>query len=348
MQRCTLLVICLLAPFAACESQPMKAKPRWEHPKGSRMDVLEHALDVALKFLEKELDLAQDRIDMGIELVEFLKSAQEYKPEPEPEPVGEQEPEPESGNDYSDDPIQSGGLNNEASQSGSLMQKFSRFKPTRTKDGALHMKLAQKPGEESVYKFKMDEPKQLAKNANQEDSPPPRTGDGSIKREQPLSQPGSVNPGHVIQDHTIFRQSILPNFQAGRIPISNDYGLYGGGQAKTPSSYGDYSQSGRGDTGTAAYEEVDNNYPGNDYSNDYSDDYGNDYSDDPIQSGGLKNEASGSLLEKFSKFKPTRTKDGVLHMKLAQKPGEESVYKFKVDELRQLAKTAHQVDARRR
>ena len=40
------------------------------------MDVLEHALDVALKFLEKELDLAQDRIDMGIELVEFLKSAQ--------------------------------------------------------------------------------------------------------------------------------------------------------------------------------------------------------------------------------------------------------------------------------
>ena len=116
--------------------------------------------------------------------------------------------------------------------------------------------------------------------------------------------------GHVIQDHTIFRQSILPNFQAGRIPISNDYGLYGGGQAKTPSSYDDYSQSGRGDTGTAAYEEVDNNYPGNDYSNDYSDDYGNDYSDDPIQSGGLKNEASGSLLEKFSKFKPTRTKDG--------------------------------------
>ena len=49
-------------------------------------------------------------------------------------------------------------------------------------------------------------------------------------------------------------------------------------------------------------DEVDNNYPGNDYSNDYS--------NDPIQSRGLKNEASGSLLEKFSKFKPTRTKDG--------------------------------------
>ena len=64
------------------------------------------------------------------------------------------------------------------------------------------MKLAQKPGEEAVYKFKMDELKQLAKNAHQEDSPPPRkpsslrTGAGSIKREQPLSQPGSVNPGH--------------------------------------------------------------------------------------------------------------------------------------------------------
>ena len=85
------------------------------------------------------------------------------------------------------------------------------------------MKLAQKPGEESVYKFKMDELKQLAKNAHQEDSPPP-----------------------------------------------------------TPPP------------------------PGNDYSNDY----GNDYSDDPTQSGGQKNEASGSLLEKFSKFKPTRTKDG--------------------------------------
>ena len=104
----------------------------------------------------------------------------------------------------------------------------------------------------------------------------------------------------------MFRQALLPNTQAGQIPISNDYGLYDGDQAKTPSSYDDYSQSGR----TAAYGEDDNNYPGNDYSNDYSDDYGNDYSDDPIQSGGLKNEASGSLLEKFSKFKPTRTKDG--------------------------------------
>ena len=85
------------------------------------------------------------------------------------------------------------------------------------------MKLAQKPGGEAVYKFKMDELKQLAKNAHQEDSPPP-----------------------------------------------------------TPPP------------------------PGNDYSNDY----GNDYSDDPTQSGGQKNEASGSLLEKFSKYKPTRTKDG--------------------------------------
>ena len=30
-------------------------------------------------------------------------------------------------------------------------------------------------------------------------------------------------------------------------------------------------------------------------------------------------------------------------MKLAQKPGEETVYKFNVNELRELAKTAHQV-----
>ena len=38
---------------------------------------------------------------------------------------------------------------------------------------------------------------------------------------------------------------------------------------------------------------------------------GNDYSDEPNKSGGQDNEAaSGKLLEKFSKFKPTRTKDG--------------------------------------
>ena len=117
--------------------------------------------------------------------------------------------------------------------------------------------------------------------------------------------------GHTIQGHTVFRQALLPNYREEEFPISNDYGLYGGDQAKTPSSYDYYSQNGRtGNTGTAAYDEDDNNYPGNDYSNDYSDDYGNDYSDDPIQSGGLKNEASGSLLEKFSKYKPTRTKDG--------------------------------------
>ena len=35
-------------------------------------------------------------------------------------------------------------------------------------------------------------------------------------------------------------------------------------------------------------------------------------------------------------------------MKLAQKPGEETVYKFNVNELRELAKTAHQADARRK
>ena len=38
---------------------------------------------------------------------------------------------------------------------------------------------------------------------------------------------------------------------------------------------------------------------------------GNDYSDEPNKSGGQDNEAaSGKLLEKLSKFKPTTTKDG--------------------------------------
>ena len=99
------------------------------------------------------------------------------------------------------------------------MEKFSKFKPTRTKDGekklhsllttivffsafyfsgltvagSLHMKLAQKPGEEAVYKFKVEDLRQLAKTAHQEDSPPPRkqgflrTGAGSIKSE-PVGQ----------------------------------------------------------------------------------------------------------------------------------------------------------------
>ena len=101
----------------------------------------------------------------------------------------------------------------------------------------------------------------------------------------------------------MFRQALLPNTQAGQIPISNDYGLYDGDQAKTPSSYDDYSQSGR----TAAYGEDDNNYPGNDY----SDDNGNDYSDDPIQSGKLaEKSSSGSVMEKFKKYSPTKTSDG--------------------------------------
>ena len=125
----------------------------------------------------------------------------------------------------------------------------------------------------------------------------------------------------------MFRQALLPNTQAGQIPISNDYGLYDGDQAKTPSSYDDYSQSGR----TAAYGEDDNNYPGNDYSddngnnysddngnnygnnygNDYSDDNGNDYSDDPIQSGKLaEKSSSGSVMEKFKEYSPTKTSDG--------------------------------------
>ena len=57
------------------------------------------------------------------------------------------------------------------------------------------MKLAQKPGEETVYKFNVNELRQLAKTAHQEDSPQIkpgslRTGAGSMNREQ-----GSVGQG---------------------------------------------------------------------------------------------------------------------------------------------------------
>jgi len=298
MQRGALLVICLLASFVAGDEMPLS-------PTEEKLDYLARTVDKALKFFKKQQEAEK-------ELIKMLESAEDAL-KADGDPTKKQN----AGTDYSDDPIQSGGLNNGAS--GGLMEKFSKFKPTRTKDGSLHMKLAQKPGEEAVYKFKVDDLRQLAKTAHQEDSPPPRkqgflrTGAGSIKSEA------------VGQGHTIFQQTLLPNYKEVEYPISNDYGLYGGNQAKNPPSYSDYSQNGR----EVAY---DDNYPGSDYS-------------DSVQNN---NEASGSLLEKYSKFKPTRTKDGVLHMKLAQKPGEETVYKFKVNELRELAKTAHQVNARRR
>ena len=120
------------------------------------------------------------------------------------------------------------------------------------------MKLAQKPGEESVYKFNVNELRELAKTA------------------------------------------------------------------KTQKS--DYSQN---EKGTDYYDDYNNNY------HDYSAapvtqspqrevEAGNDYSDEPKKSepepepepesskSGEENKeaASGELLEKFSKFKPTRTKDG--------------------------------------
>jgi len=316
MQRGSLFVICMLASLAACRSPP--DYPVDPMPTEAKVKYLENVLDVALKYLEKQQE-------DGKELIKTLKLANS-------DSVNRNEAEPsevknEAGSDYSDDPIQSGGLNN-----ADLMEKFSKFKPTRTKEGGLHMKLAQKPGEETVYKFNVNELRQLAKTAHQEDSPPkksagflrPPTGAGKLPGTLPGSIQGEQGPERVGQGHTIFRQALLPNYKEEEIPISNDYGLYGGDQAKNPSSYDDYSPN-------ADYDEDDNNnYPGSDYSD-----------------GGQNNEASG-LLEKFSKFKPTRTKDGVLHMKLAQKPGEETVYKFNVNELRQLAKTAHQVDARRR
>ena len=49
----------------------------WTHPKGgSRMELLENALDESVKYLEYELDLARDNIETRKDLVKFLKSAQ--------------------------------------------------------------------------------------------------------------------------------------------------------------------------------------------------------------------------------------------------------------------------------
>ena len=65
----------------------------------------------ALKYLEQQLE-------DGEKLIKALKSWQASSGKPE------------DGSDYNDEPIQSGGLNN-----ADLMEKFSKFKPTRTKDG---------------------------------------------------------------------------------------------------------------------------------------------------------------------------------------------------------------------
>ena len=66
----------------------------------------------ALKYLEKQLE-------DGEKLIKALKSWQASSGKPE-----------EPGSDYNNEPIQSGGLSN-----ADLMEKFSKFKPTRTKDG---------------------------------------------------------------------------------------------------------------------------------------------------------------------------------------------------------------------
>ena len=52
------------------------SKPRWTHPKGSRLDVLENALAITLKYLEKELDRSNDAWVIGTDLVDFLRQAQ--------------------------------------------------------------------------------------------------------------------------------------------------------------------------------------------------------------------------------------------------------------------------------
>ena len=66
----------------------------------------------ALKYLEQQQE-------DGGKLIKALKSWQASSGKPA-----------EPGSDYNDEPIQSGTINN-----ADLMEKFSKFKPTRTKDG---------------------------------------------------------------------------------------------------------------------------------------------------------------------------------------------------------------------
>ena len=78
------------------------------------------------------------------------------------------------------------------------------------------------------------------------------------------------------------------------------------------------------------------------------------------QSNGESNIAGSELMKKFAKFNPQKTNYGewdkiiiIIHglffvpglvMKLPGRPGVATEYKFNVDELRQLAKTAHQIE----
>ena len=123
------------------------------------------------------------------------------------------------------------------------------------------MKLAQKPGEETVYKFNVNELRELAKTAKtQEDSPPKKSG--------------------------------------------NDYSQNEGGTDYNENNYiyprNDYSAAPRGSSPGLSPQPLQRRV-----------EVGNDYSDEPNKSGGQDSEAaSGSLMEKFSQFKPTRTNDG--------------------------------------
>ena len=78
------------------------------------------------------------------------------------------------------------------------------------------------------------------------------------------------------------------------------------------------------------------------------------------QSNGESNIAGSELMKKFAKFNPQKTNYGecdkiisIIHglffvpglvMKLPGRPGVATEYKFNVNELRQLAKTAHQIE----
>ena len=106
------------------------------------------------------------------------------------------------------------------------------------------MKLAQKPGEESVYKFNVNELRELAKTAKTQ------------KSDYSQNEKGTDYNG---KDYNYHDYSAAPVTQSPQREVEA----------------------------------------------------GNDYSDEPKKSGGQNNEAaSGSLMEKFFKFNPTRTKDG--------------------------------------
>ena len=127
------------------------------------------------------------------------------------------------------------------------------------------MKLAQKPGEETVYKFNVNELRELAKTAKtQEDSPTRKSGNDYSQNEKGTDYNG--------KDYNYHDYSAAPVTQSPQreVEAGNDYSDEPKKSEPEPEPEPESSKSGEEN----------------------------------------KEAASGELLEKFSKFKPTRTKDG--------------------------------------